>query len=158
MAQKKVKNPRSMGRILGKVNEENIKPVQICGGDLKGRRHLRVLGAFQIRIWKRFYLATAQEDPVQRSWQSQSTAGVLHSSNNLWSQPTVWTDTSLRTSQMVAELAVNNLVQVHKPSEVHESILPFVLSDEWQHPGIRPQVSGPVQDKEAAHSFLQAPF
>jgi hypothetical protein len=59
---------------------------------------------------------------------------------------------------MVAELAVNNLVQVHKPSEVHESILPFVLSDEWQHPGIRPQVSGPVQDKGAAHSFSEAPF
>jgi hypothetical protein len=35
-----------------------------------------------------------------------------------------------RTSQMVAELVVNNLVQVHTPTEVHEKILSFVLSDE----------------------------
>ena len=48
---------------------------------------------------------------------------------------------------MVAELVVNNLVKVHThnlvkvhtPSEVHENILSFVLSDEW-HPDIRPEV------------------
>ena len=80
-----VKNPRSMGRTSSNVNEENIKSAQNCGRDLEGRKHLCVLGEFKIRIWKRSYLATAQEDPVHRRWHSQSTADVLHSSNNLLS-------------------------------------------------------------------------
>jgi predicted DNA-binding protein (UPF0278 family) len=58
---------------------------------------------------------------------------------------------------MVAELVVNNLVKVHTPSEVHENILSFVLSDEW-HPDIRPEVSGAVKDTGATHSFFQTPF
>lgn len=65
---------------------------------------------------------------------------------------------------MVAELVVNNLVnvhthnlvKVHTASEVHEKILSFVLSDEW-HPDIRPEVRGAVTDTAAANSFFQTP-
>ena len=58
---------------------------------------------------------------------------------------------------MFAELVVNNLVKVHTPTEVHENILSFVLSDEW-HPDIRPEARGAVKEAGAARSFFQTPF